>query len=248
MILELDCGNTFIKWRMIAADNETIESGQAETDDALLEQLITCAGTQVDHCRLVSVRSGQEAFLLAERLNRVFSVQTQIAAPSRELAGVVNGYVDYRRLGLDRWLALVAAYHLVQNNCVVIDLGTAVTADWVDAQGQHLGGFICPGMLLMRNQLKAHTRRIRYDDEAMLAAVKGLQPGRSTAEAVERGCMSMLRSFVQDQWDMASEHFQSDCEVFLTGGDVSLVAKELPKARIVPDLVFRGLSLACPMK
>src|SRR3546814_4187176 len=82
------------------------------------------------------------------------------------MAGVRNGYDDYGRLGLDRWLALLGGFHLASGACLVLDFGTAVTADFVAADGEHLGGFICPGMPLMRNQLRTHTRRIRYDDMA----------------------------------------------------------------------------------
>ncbi|MHA5870378.1 pantothenate kinase, partial [Pseudomonas aeruginosa] len=39
-----------------------------------------------------------------------------------------------------------------------------------------------------------------------------------------------------------------DCEIFLTGGDAELVRDELAGARIMPDLVFVGLALACPIE
>src|SRR3546814_12909783 len=112
------------------------------------------------------------------------------------MAVVSNGYDYFGRLWLDRWLALLGGFHLASGACLVLDFGTAVTADFVAADGEHLGGFICPGMPLMRNQLRTHTRRIRYDDMAAERAHESLTPGRSTVEAVERGCMLMLRGFV----------------------------------------------------
>lgn len=45
----------------------------------------------------------------------------------------------------------------------------------------------------MRNQLRTHTRRIRYDDLSAERALVNLLPGRTTVEAVERGCLLMLR-------------------------------------------------------
>ncbi|WP_372438925.1 type III pantothenate kinase, partial [Pandoraea sputorum] len=134
-----------------------------------------------------------------------------------------NGYDEYERLGLDRWLALVAGYHLARRACLVIDLGTAVTSDFVDLTGLHLGGFICPGIPLMRNQLPTHTRRIRYDDAAAERALVGLGPGHSTAEAVERGCSLMLRGFVQAQLERARSYWGEHFDVFITGGDAGLV-------------------------
>jgi type III pantothenate kinase len=164
------------------------------------------------------------------------------------LAGVRNGYEQYERLGLDRWLALVGAYQQVRQACLVLDLGTAVTSDFVDADGRHLGGFICPGVPLMRNQLRTHTRRTRYDDRLAKQAIQSLAPGRSTAEAVERGCSLMLQGFVRTQLDMARDYWGGRFVVFLTGGDASLVVNMLPDARVVPDLVFIGLAIACPLR
>ncbi len=100
----------------------------------------------------------------------------------------------------------------------------------------------------MRSQLRTHTRRIRYDDAAAREALQGLSPGRETAEAVERGCLLMLRGFVREQYHLARELLGGDCAVFLTGGDAELVKDELPQARILPDLVFTGLAIACPLE
>lgn len=80
------------------------------------------------------------------------------------MAGVRNGYADYQRLGMDRWLAIIGAYQLARGACLVLDLGTAITADYVNAAGEHLGGYICPGLPLMRGLLRTHTQRIRYED------------------------------------------------------------------------------------
>jgi type III pantothenate kinase len=129
----------------------------------------------------------------------------------------------------------------------VLDLGTAVTSDFVDAHGEHLGGFICPGVPLMLSQLRTHTRRIRYDHQVAEDALRHLVPGRSTAEAVERGCSLMLQGFVRTQLDLAHAYWGKDFTVFLTGGDASLVEVLVPEARIVPDLVFIGLAIACPL-
>lgn len=248
MILELDCGNSFIKWRVISADaSERIRAGIADSDAQLLAELASFPGLHIRHCRLVSVRSDAETSLLIDELRSIFAVPVVCAEPSRQKGGVRNGYDDYERLGLDRWLAVLGAYHLGQRACLVVDLGTAVTADLVAADGRHLGGFICPGLPLMRDQLGSHTRRIRYDRQAAAAALQALEPGRSTAEAVERGCLLMLRGFVSAQLAHAQARFPEGLEVFLTGGDADLVRDVLPGVQVVPDLVFVGLAIACPL-
>ena len=57
-----------------------------------------------------------------------------------------------------------------------------------------------------------------------------------------------LRGFVREQYQLACELLGGDCAVFLTGGDAELVRDELPQARILPDLVFTGLAIACPLE
>lgn len=249
MILELDCGNSLIKWRVVRKhDLVTVAGGVADSDQVLLAQLQANQALDVRYCRMVSVRSEQETAALRASLEGAFLIDVRIAAPSQELGGVVNGYHEFQRLGMDRWLALVAGHCLAGRGCLVLDLGTAVTSDLVDASGQHIGGYIAPGMPLMRSQLRTHTRRIRYDDVAAHEALHNLLPGRETSEAVERGCVLMLRGFVREQYELASRLLGEECAVYLTGGDAELVKDELPRAIVLPDLVFLGLALACPIE
>ncbi|WP_339483763.1 pantothenate kinase [Pseudomonas sp. RL_5y_Pfl2_73] len=248
MILELDCGNSFIKWRVLCADGVTpVEGGVVSSDSDLLVSLNNAEKFQLKKCRLVSVRTLEETDSLVASLVDMFGLLVTRAVPAREMAGVKNGYQDHERLGLDRWLALLGGFHLASGACLVLDFGTAITADFVAGDGVHLGGFICPGMPLMRNQLRTHTRRIRYDDMAAERAHESLAPGRTTVEAVERGCMLMLRGFVLTQLELAQQYWGRDFVVFLTGGDANLVSGVVPGAKVVPDLVFVGLAMACPL-
>jgi len=248
MILELDCGNSFIKWRVLDADvRRMVGEGVVDSDLALLESLKALKGLALKFCRLVSVRTAEETSALISLLTEAFGVSVVCAAPSREMSGVRNGYEEFERLGLDRWLAMLGGFHLASGACLVLDFGTAVTADFISRNGEHLGGFICPGMPLMRNQLRTHTRRIRYGDLAAERALESLVPGRTTVEAVERGCSLMLRGFVLTQLELARSYWGEDFVVFLTGGDADLVSGIVPEARVVPDLVFVGLAMACPL-
>lgn len=248
MILELDCGNSFIKWRIIRRScQDVLVGGVVDSDLALLQRLREEPGLAVARCRLVSVRTEEETRRLVAALSDAFGVEVACAQPAEEMAGVRNGYRVHERLGLDRWLAMLGAFRLAGGPSLVLDLGTAVTADFIAADGSHLGGFICPGMQLMRNQLRTHTRRIRYDDVAAERALTSLAPGRETVEAVERGCLLMLRGFILTQLQQAREYWGNDFKVFLTGGDAPLVSEMVPDARWAPDLVFVGLAIACPL-
>ena len=246
MILEMDCGNSFIKWRVLDS-NTVVDGGVVDSDVGLIAALSASPLLRITRCRLVSVRSDDETASLAALLSSTFSIEVECASPARVMAGVTNGYEDFERLGLDRWLALVGAYELSRRACLVLDLGTAVTADFVAKDGKHLGGFICPGLPLMRNELRTHTRRIRYDNLSAEQALLRNSPGRTTVEAVERGCLMMLRGFVLSQLQLARDYWGDDFEVFLTGGDADLVACAVPEGRLVKDLVFIGLAAACPV-
>lgn len=247
MILELDCGNSFIKWRVISSDQSSVHAGGiVGSDEILLDALRAISELSLASCRLVSVRTEEETRRLTLSLKVNFGVVAVVAQPAREVAGVRNGYEEYNRLGLDRWLALLAGFQLAGRACLVLDFGTAVTADFVGADGEHIGGFICPGMPLMRNQLRTHTRRIRYDDDSAERALEQFSPGRTTVEAVERGCAWMLRGFVLAQLELARKYWGDDFTAFITGGDAALVNEVAPEAVFAPDLVFVGLALACP--
>jgi type III pantothenate kinase len=248
MILELDCGNSFIKWRVLESSGARVSAeGVADSDIALIDSLTALPGLLLKRCRLVSVRALEETDKLVVALVEAFGVTVSCAGSAREMAGVRNGYEDFERLGLDRWLAMLGAFRLASGACLVLDFGTAATADFIGADGEHVGGFICPGMPLMRNQLRTHTRKIRYGDAAAERALECLSPGRTTVEAVERGCTLMLRGFVLTQLELARSYWGEDFTVFLTGGDADLVSETAPQARLVPDLVFVGLAMACPL-
>lgn len=248
MILELDCGNTLIKWRMLREEDGSVRKMSLARDaDDVLSGLNEYRNEKVSFCRMVSVRSNQETLQLIVRLQGLFHVEVRLATAERSRGPVVNAYGDYQRLGLDRWLVILAAHHLAGEAALVIDVGTAVTVDYVAADGRHLGGFICPGVPLMRNQLRNHTRKISYTDQSIDYALRQLDPGGSTAEAVERGCLLMVRSFVQAQCETAGMYLGDSFQVFITGGDADLMGLDAPNVRWMPDLVFVGLAIACPV-
>lgn len=246
MILELDCGNSFIKWRVIPdAGGAPLMQGIASQTVDIVKVLLGQGLGEIGRCRLVSVRRDAETQVIMGVLSESLGVNVTKACPAERLAGVVNGYRDHQRLGLDRWLAIVAAYDMCAGACLVIDLGTAITVDLVASDGTHLGGYIAPGVSLLRGRLLSHTRRIQYDAGETALALSDFTPGKSTAEAVDRGCVIMVRSYVSSQIAVAESHLGRDFVTYITGGDASLVA-DIREVKCVADLVFRGLALACP--
>ncbi|KKM62701.1 hypothetical protein LCGC14_1519030 [marine sediment metagenome] len=247
MLLELDCGNTLIKWRLLDREGRVRDRDMAP-DLVELQRLLGGQEREIRGCRLVSVRSADETQVVMDQLTSWLKLHPVLAKASQKLAGVTNGYQDYAKLGMDRWLALVAGYQLCKKSCVVIDLGTAVTVDFVDADGMHLGGYIAPGSKLLRTGLIRHTRLIRYDDD-LRGDLQIPKPGTTTAEAVEYGCDLMLAGFVREQLRIGSQLLRGGMVVILTGGDAVRMAELLPDGcHVISDLVFEGLALACPME
>ncbi|SDU27680.1 type III pantothenate kinase [Halopseudomonas salegens] len=247
MLLELDCGNTLIKWRLLDREGRVRDRDMAP-DLVELQRLLGGQEREIRGCRLVSVRSEEETRVVMDQLTSWLKLHPVLARSTTELAGVRNGYSDVTRLGMDRWLALVAGYSICQRACVVIDLGTAVTVDFVAADGQHMGGFIAPGTGLLRSSLQRHTRLIRYD-QGLHSDLRSPTPGSNTAEAVEYGCELMLAGFVREQLRIATQLLGNKVLVILTGGDATRMAEMLPsECNVINDLVFEGLALACPME
>lgn len=88
MILELDCGNSFIKWRVLEANaRSVVGEGVVDSDLALLDDLKTLKGLALKFCRLVSVRTADETSELTALLKASFNVSAVCAVPAREMSG-----------------------------------------------------------------------------------------------------------------------------------------------------------------
>jgi type III pantothenate kinase len=94
---------------------------------------------------------------LTRLTKKVFRVNIEFVTAAPEYHGLTNGYLDPSLLGADRWLALIGAWTKARSALCVVDAGTAVKVDSVDADGQHLGGLIVPGIHMMREALMNKT-------------------------------------------------------------------------------------------
>ena len=140
----------------------------------------------------------------------------------------------------------LAAYHQFPQGALVVDAGTALTVDMVDARGRHLGGYILPGHHLMQNSLRQDTARVYYTESDR----PELRPGQSTAEAVVNGAALAATAVATAALAQAREQLGADCAALLTGGDAELLMQLLGEKAgdfaYSPDLVMEGLALACP--
>lgn len=245
MILEIDYGNTRLKWRLLdAVTLEGIARGAVTDLPELLPSLQKAGCSTLAFCRACSVRAANENMQLCAIIKNNYGVAVEYAQSLRKTAGVTNGYSQADKLGVDRWLVIVAAYSKVKRACVVIDCGTAVTADYVTADGQHLGGCIAPGLNMLRSMLQRGTQ-LTINVSSSINTDKVLL-GDSTQTAVDAGVRAMFRGFVSEQLKLARMLLGPSVSVLCTGGDSALVFDVMDDAVLEDDLVFAGLAIACP--
>lgn len=103
--------------------------------------------------------------------------------------GIVSAYQQPTAWGVDRWLALIGARRLVAGNIMVVDCGTAITMDIVDAHGRHHGGLIAPGVQLMQRSLLQSTAHIAAAVSATAESNTDSICARDTLAAVQSGAM-----------------------------------------------------------
>lgn len=153
--------------------------------------------------------------------------------------GVTNVYVQADDLGSDRWCAMIGAYHEVDADIIVIDCGSAITIDVLKHSGQHLGGYILPGLKMMKQSLGFNTAKINVTGKQ---DNKTLSPGSSTAECVNAGIYLAAVNSIEAVVNEQSKILKDLC-CFLTGGDAATIAQFLSvKCVLMPDLVLRGLA------
>ncbi|MDV6315790.1 type III pantothenate kinase [Idiomarina sp. HP20-50] len=160
-------------------------------------------------------------------------------------AGVVNGYTKHpERLGSDRWMALLGCHEHVKKNALIIDAGTALTIDWLNSNGQHLGGWIVPGRQLMLNALgqgTANLKGITVDDIER----DGLAAGENTFDGIAQGTEAALTGAIAQAIQLSARYFSDQpFEVVVTGGDGEHLMRTLSgKYHRYDDLLFKGLRL-----
>ena len=238
MLLEVDMGNSRLKWRL-KRDGFIVDKGYFVIAHDFESQVkIPLAGVKC--VAISSVNSQRNLQWLIEYLKRhncdidIFKAKTE-----SKFLGVACGYVEPCCLGVDRWLAVIGAYELCGASCCVVDMGTAITVDWVDSAGNHLGGLIVPGDAFMQNSLFKGTEQVRFLSEVR-KNFGGV--GKTTEECVSAGAGLMTRAFIAY---IVNDHpLSKGSKFYFTGGGGQSVISFLPSSvEYIADLVLDGLSL-----
>lgn len=209
MKLVVDIGNSRLKWAFSAPEGLFApgEAALGSPTDPLPQRLLD-TGEQPDEIRIANVAGAAIGPAIAAQLAQRFGVRPVVAASAGFGAGVSNGYHQPRQLGVDRWLAMCAAYSRHQSAVWVVDAGTATTLDHVTADGRHLGGLILPGIELMESALFTRTgdlARLAGNGQPAPVAPPGLEEapgapamalGRDTASAIRMGALQATASVI----------------------------------------------------
>jgi len=239
MKLLLDVGNTCLKVGVV--DNDGVKHLASIRHDSdwvgVVEKIVW--PDMVSSIDIASVAGVDSECQLGKVIQKKFGLAPIFHRSKRILGGVVNGYRDYERLGIDRWLAIVAAFQRIQGPLCVADCGTSLTIDLVTAKGEHLGGYILPGMVLARKSLLGGTRQVVVSVEE---PPSNLIWGKSSEEAVGHGTLLFMVASIEKAVQEFQRSTGEEPRLVLTGGDAAIIKTHLGfDALYIPELVLEGL-------
>lgn len=163
--LAVDVGNTRLKWALFDAPQpgaRVIAQGAEFLDNIDRLAVTSWAKLPTPRCMLGCVVASDAVKHRVEAQMEHWDLSAQWVFSSAQEAGLVNGYDHPARLGPDRWVAMIGAWHRMRARgaprpIVLAMVGTAVTVEAIDATGRFLGGYILPGHGIMLRALESGT-------------------------------------------------------------------------------------------
>jgi type III pantothenate kinase len=178
--------------------------------------------------------------LLCRAVKQLWNTSALVLSP-QTVRGVGIRYPRPQTIGPDRLANAVAVRHHFGAPSVVVDFGTAVTFDVVDAQGNYIGGIIAPGLAAMTDYL--------HEKTALLPKIRirevGSAIGKSTEQAMLIGAVHGYRGLIRELiGELKRELKVRWLPVVATGGYAKLIGARLPEITVVePLLTLEGLRL-----
>ncbi len=204
--LLVDIGNTALKYALVRHSSDDLNVRKLEGD---IEWLQNIGPWQ----QMLVANVGNSARLEAlTALCQTLKRPIKIIHTESEHFGIRCGYEQFEYLGVDRWLAVLAARAITEKAVAVIDVGTAATCDIV-VENRHLGGWIMPGFKLMRESLTRNTAKVFADEHYP----NHLAFGEKTSDCVNYGCLAALQGMVlKAEQDL--QRLSPDYQIILGGG------------------------------
>jgi type III pantothenate kinase len=249
MILLLDLGNSRIKWAVLSPEGLSAQQYLPHKTDLnlQLQQLQRdCSQYAIQKIYAASVATGLNTAIKNWACEH-WQLEVIFLTTATKAAGVINGYQHPQQLGVDRWLALLAAKAMQPDiaSCVV-DCGTAITIDVIDAQGQHLGGLILPGLNMMQtalldgtNDLKNLVDKVNKMDNAKHYKILA----QNTAEGIKFGTITAVIGLLERILGYLALNYAKVALIFTGGAAAEILPLVKHQHVYVPDLVLRGMAV-----
>lgn len=223
MRLLIDVGNTSIKAMLWQSGQVTPANINKLPWHSIKEVVYACVG----HRDLL-------ADVLAQASTH--NINCFEAVVSKTLGELTCAYEHVNNLGIDRWLALIAGMKLYPNKaCIVVDAGTATTIDVLNSHGEHLGGWILPGLDLMTSSLTKNTQRV-FDDEK-ITFINEL--GKNTPNGLKNGALVATIGAI----NQATLHLEDkSAQIIFAGGYGELLKQHFEGSICDSSLVMKGLN------
>jgi len=250
-LLALDIGNTRLKW----AHYESPQPGAAllaqgaeflENIDKLAEG-VWAALAQPTHI-LGSVVAGDAVKRRVEEQMEMWDIAPQWVVASESEAGLSNGYDYPSRLGADRWVAMIGAYHRMlalgqPRPMVVVMVGTAVTVEAISPKGRFLGGFILPGHGIMLRALESGTAGLHVPTGDVCPFPT------NTSDALTSGGTFAIAGAVECMVQHVRAHCGAEPLCIMTGGAGWKMAPSMTRPfELIDNLIFDGLLVIAQLR
>ncbi len=239
MRLFVDIGNTAVKW----ATDASLQSAVVERCpiEPSMQGLFSAweRYEQPDGLYISSVLQAERRSVIEEWVDNHWGIRPFWAETRAAELGVKSGYREPTQLGVDRWLALLAARSLSQSPLLVVDCGSATTLDGMDAAGNHLGGVILPGLRLFPHCLMQNTEIPAFSESGVIDYF-----ATDTSTGIHSGAILATVSSVERMLGMIKRESEVTPICLLTGGDAEIVGQHLSiEYQREPNLVLLGLAL-----
>ena len=237
--LLIDLGNSSLKWTFVEGDRLN-EVKRISHQQKLLEHQLEQVWDNIPPPKtvwVVAVASQSLQDDLRQWMERHWSAPVHFMATEKSAIGVTCAYKRPAELGVDRWAAILAAYHYHPQGVCVLDCGTAITLDLMHGDGRHLGGYILPGFELMRQSLISNTAITLVDNE-----LPSGEWGNSTASCIDLGGRKAVASLVESSIERLQAAGVCDPALVLTGSSVNEIVPMIEiDYEIREQLVLEGL-------
>ena len=232
-----DLGNTRLKCAPLQADGRvgaTVALPHREEDVAAA--LAQALPAHIEVAYLASVASPGLRLAVLDALT-ARCARISIARTQARLGAVRIAYADPRKLGVDRFLALLGTHARDAGAALVCGVGTALTVDLIDADGRHLGGRIAPSPTLMREAL--HWRAAQLPE----SGGDYVDFAADTEDALASGCDGAALALIERSLDAAQQRLGQRPRLLLHGGGAEVLQAHLAEATPAPGLVLDGLAI-----